>query len=185
MLPAPTQLPATLARRRRRQRGQATIETVMAVLLLSLIFFGTVQLVYLYIAQLIAHHTSFVTARSYVVGFEDQVVSRAMEVGAIGLAGHLTYPDTYINYDPLALSVIEPELIRSHLGSTGYTIYYQYWDRIVNYLPVTEFDDVVPISIRVFDYPVDMPMRQAYMNSSTVDISSTTRLMNHAAYFLQ
>jgi hypothetical protein len=66
--------------KRRKNRGQTTIESVMALVLLMLIFTGLFQVSYLYVCRIIARHAAFVTARSYVVGFENRIVNRAREV---------------------------------------------------------------------------------------------------------
>ena len=67
-------------------RGQATIESVMGIMLLSLIFFSLVQMAHLFVAQMVANHAATVTMRSYVVGFEREIVLRASEVGTIPMA---------------------------------------------------------------------------------------------------
>ena len=182
---SPSQTPARRCARRRGQRGQAIIETVMGVMLLSLIFFGLVQVCYLHIAQLITHHAAFVSARSYIVGYRQGIVERAKEIGTIGLAGRLEFPEQYSGLSPAALGAIEPELIRSHVQTPdGYVIYYEHWDKTQVYTPYLELNEVVPITVRVFDYPVDMPMRQAYMKDDSVNLGSTVRMMNHAGLYL-
>lgn len=171
--------------RQRRQRGQSLIETVIGVMILSLVFFGAVQVAYLYIAQLIAHHTAFVTARSYSVGFNNDIVERAKEVGSIGLAGPITMPAEYTSYNMLQLGAVEPDLIATHVQNKGYSVYYSYWSRVYKDVPLVEVDGVVPVTIRVYDYPANMPMHGAYMDRDAVDIESTVHVPDYAAYYLQ
>lgn len=172
--------------KRRRCAGQATIETVMAVLLLSLIFFAVVQVAYLYIARLVTQHAAFVAGRSYVVGYDDGIVRRAKEIGTIPMAGHITYPDTYTRYSPARLGAIERDfLIEAHVQSNGYVMNYEHWPLVRLNTPSLELDEVVPVRVNVYAYPVEMPMRRAYMSSDDVYFGSEVRLRNHAAFYLE
>lgn len=178
-------MPAHVRQFRRRQRGQAAIETVLALLLLCLIFFALVQITYLYMGQMIAHHTVFVMARSYVVGFNERIVHRAREVGSIGMAGHLEQPEAYATRSPGDLGAVEEDLIAEFLSTDRYTLWYQYWDRISGSTPVAEAERIETFRVQVWNYPLVMPMRAAYLSSDSVDFGSNVDMYNHAAYFMR
>lgn len=169
---------------RRLTSGQAAVEAVIALLLLCLVFFALVQIAYLYIGQMVAHHTAFVMARSYVTGFEERIVHRAREVGSIGMAGHLVQPVAYTTLSPAQLGALDEELIREFLDSPTYTMRYEYWDRIDGTVPLTDGPGIQDFRVRVWNYPLELPMRGAYMDSGSVDFGSDARLYNHAAYYL-
>jgi len=168
----------------RNSRGQATIETVVAVILLCLVCFGLLQVARLYTSQMIAHHTAFVMARSYVVGFNERIVQRAREVGSIGLSGDLEQPAVYANLSPARLGAIEPDLIEEFVSSPNYTLWYQYWDRVGSTVPVMGLEGLSDFQVRVHDYPLEMPMHRAYMNADSVNFGSQATLYNHAGYYL-
>jgi hypothetical protein len=167
-----------------RQRGQATIESVMALLLLCLILFGLVQVAYLFVCRVIAHHTAFVTSRSYVVGFDTPIVNRAREVGSIPMAGQLMEPAALVGMTPAEQGAIEPALIAEFVQSPDYLMWYRHWGRIDHSQPVANPDMLVDIKVTVRDYPIEMPMAGAYMSDSTVDFSAEARLLNHAGFYL-
>lgn len=165
-------------------RGQATIETVMAVLLLCLICFGLLQVARLYTGQMIAHHAAFVMGRSYVVGFNEGIVRRAREVGSIGMSGDIEQPAAYANLSPVQLGSVEPNLIEEFVSSPGYTMWYQYWDRIDSSVPVLGAEGLSDFRVRVNNYPLEMPMHRAYTNADSVDFGSEATLYNHAGFYL-
>lgn len=169
---------------RRCRRGQAAVETVVAVLVLCLILFSLLQVAYLYMGQMVAHHAAFVMARSYVVGFEPRVVQRAEEVGSIGMAGHLVTPESYAGLSPAQLGDIEPDLIAEFLQSSSYTLWYEHWDRIGGQVPVLGTEEMSPFRVRASHYPLEMPMHRAYMRADTVDFGSDLEMYNHAGYYL-
>jgi len=170
--------------RRSGQRGQAIIETVIALLILCLILFSLLQVAELYSGQMIAHHASYVMGRSYIVGFEPRIVQRAREVGSIGLSGHLEQPEAYANLSPAELGELEPDLIAEFLQTSGYTLWYQHWDRVHSTVPVLSPETMSQFSVNVRDFPLQIPMHRAYMNSDTVDFSSSVEMYNHSGYYL-
>ena len=169
---------------RRNSRGQAITETVLALMLLCLVFFALVQIAYLFMNQMIAHHTAYVMGRSYIVGFEHRIVQRAREVGSIGLSGHIVDPPAYAEFSPAQLGAVEPALIRDHLENPGYRIWYQHWPRVRYRLPVLGGEGPARFGVRVEDYPLEMPMHRAYMRGDSIDFGSEATFYNHAGYYL-
>jgi hypothetical protein len=161
------------------------IETVIVVVILSLIFFFLVQIGYLYICRMVADHAAFVMGRSHVVGFDRPIVERAMEVGTIPLSGHLTKPEAMTGMSPSDLGDVEPILIQDFIQTDEYTIWYQHWDRIHADLPSGEHNRVERFRVNVFDYPTEVPMSGAYMNRKSVNFLGEAHLHNHAAYYLE
>lgn len=172
-------------KRHRRCRGQATTESLLVFMLLLFILCALVQVAYLYMNQMIAHHTANVTARSYVVGFEEDVVQRAREVGSIGLAGHLTIPPAYAQLTPAELAALEPMLIEQFLLDPGYSLAYERWHLVDSDMPTSRDGSMADIRIEIRNYPLDMPMTDLYMRDDTVDFQSEATLHNHASYYLE
>jgi hypothetical protein len=160
-------------------------ESVLAILLLSLVLFAALQVAHLYTAGMIASHTAAVTARSYVVGFDTDIVQRASEIGSIGMAGHLEQPEEYANLTPAELGAVEPRLIERFVSTDGYTLWYQHWGRIHEDLPVLGGEGMAEVRIQARDYPLEMPMHRAYTGQDAVDFERSARLLNHAGYYLE
>ena len=172
--------------RRKRNRGQAAVESVMALTLLCLIFFALFQVSYLFICRIVAHHTAFVTARSYVVGFEEKIVNRAREVGSIGMSGRPTEPPALTGLTPAELGAIEPALIAEFVQSPDYTMWYEHWGKIDHSQPISNPSGPVTIEVEVKNFPLQVPLSQLWMNGKkTVDFESEARLLNHAGYYLE
>lgn len=172
-------------RRKRCCRGQSTIEAVLCLMFLLMLLFGLVQVAYLYMGQMVAHHASFVTARSYVVGYNVNIVERAAEVGTIGLAGKLVEPAAYAHLSPGELGEIEPVLIGEFVQWSDYLMEYEHWDHVHESTPMLEMEGMVPADIHVIDYPLQLPLQFLFVDDNTVDFSSTTELFNHAAHYLE
>ncbi len=182
--PAPTRPPYN-GLRLRRGRRQTITETVLALMVVLLIAFSLLQVGIFYKNQMIADHAAFVTARSYVVGFSDDIVHRAQEVGSIGMAGALQTPAAYASMTPLELADAEPRLIEQFLQTQGYTLYYEYWDRISRDVRSIGTDGMNDFRVSARGYPVEMPMHRAYMNGDTVDFDGEVRMFNHAGLYLE
>jgi len=169
---------------RRWRSGQALTESVFAIFALSVAFFAGLQLAHLYTAGMIASHTAAVTARSYVVGFETDIVQRASEVGSIGMAGLLVQPDEYSRLSPAELGALEPRLIERFVSENGYTLYYEHWGRIDEDLPLLDGEGMAPVRIRVHNYPLLISMPRIF-GADSVGFSRSASLLNHAGYYLE
>lgn len=179
---------------RRRPRGQVTVEAVMVILLLCLIFMGLAQVAYLYVGKLVVDHTAFVTGRSYIVGYHPELVQRAKEIGSIGAAGAILEPYDARGLSPAELSAREPLLIQEHVenGSSGSGQYtsldYTYWPQTYAYgvYPWSEHDQLANIHVRIWDYPLNMPMSGAYSHAGAyVDLDGRVNMLDHAQAYLE
>jgi hypothetical protein len=172
-------------RHSRRQRGQSIIESLICLMILMLVFFTLTQIAYLYNGQFVANHAAFVSGRSHVVGFHPDVVQRAKEVGVIPLAGHVTEPTSLAELPIRELGAIEPTLIGEFVKYPGYLMYYEHWPKAHLSLPLFESELINDYRVRVTNYPVEMPMSRAFLDSGGVDFEGRAQLLNHAAYYLE
>lgn len=178
----PTQRPQR--RPKRNLRGQAIVESIIALMVILLVFFALTQLVILASAQFIADHTAFVSARSHIVGFEAGVVQRAKEVGSIGLAGEVVDPPALSTLSTLELGAAEPTLIGEFIRTPGYLLEYERWPNVHLTLPANDTQTNVTFTVEVHDFPVDLPLREFFLNDSSIDLEGEAELFNHAAYYL-
>ncbi len=74
---------------RKNEEGQAIIESLIALILVCLVFFGLMQVFYLSVANMTTEYASFCAARSKTVGFRDELVRRATKVALIPASGRL------------------------------------------------------------------------------------------------
>ncbi|MGI6494727.1 MAG: TadE/TadG family type IV pilus assembly protein [Kiritimatiellia bacterium] len=75
-----------------RRCGQAMIESLLAILLICLLFFGLFQLAHASASREILRHAAARAARARAVGFNGWMVRKSMRVAAIPNAGAMTVP---------------------------------------------------------------------------------------------
>lgn len=73
--------------------GQAIIESVIAVLVVTLLLLGVFQLSHLLMSKVLADHAAARAARARAVGFNDFMCRKAARVAVIPVAGRLEWPD--------------------------------------------------------------------------------------------
>jgi len=120
-----------VARRRSAMRGQAMIETVLAVLVLSLLFVVLFRLSYMLTGKILLEHAAMRVARAKSVGFNDFMCLKAARVATIPVAGKRLWPtgDDAIDWNselariPIYMSTRTASLARGVLEYEG-------WDRL-------------------------------------------------------
>ena len=108
------------AGRHRRQRGSTMVETVMALGILLLAFFGLIQIYHWAIARLFCEYSAFYAAKGVALGYNYNLALRSARVAAIGISG----PDRSAGGD----SDDEYERISTYLtrgDASG--VWYEYW----------------------------------------------------------
>ena len=73
--------------------GQAAVETVLAVVILSFAFLALFRLSYLFAGKVLLEHAAMRVARARSVGFNDFMCRKAARVAVIPVAGRRTGPD--------------------------------------------------------------------------------------------
>ena len=73
--------------------GQAAVETVLAVVILSFAFLALFRLSYLFAGKVLLEHAAMRVARARSVGFNDFMCRKAARVAVIPVAGTRTWPD--------------------------------------------------------------------------------------------
>ena len=74
-------------RNRRRQRGAAMLETVLATAVLLLAFFGMIQLYSWMVSQLFCEYAAFYASKGVALGYNYKLAHRAARVAAAAISG--------------------------------------------------------------------------------------------------
>ena len=107
--------------------GQAILESLLAFIVLCLIFFGLLQVFQIAVADLITDYSAFFAGRAYTVGFTAEgnstdwrrnLVGKAARVRAIPASGKRIYPSEYGD---------EKDLIKRYLTENTQWLEYEYW----------------------------------------------------------
>ena len=180
----------------RGERGSSIVESVLCILLLCLIMFGLLQVFKLSAAQMFSDYASFCAARARAVGFggdDDYIVERSGQIAAIGASGVLVHAATGTEFDgSISQFLSEVELIPRYMTGESW-LEYKYWygrsatpPDIRTRLNVSaDVSDHMIDGRAVFgDYPLDMPMSEAFISGGKLDIGGRSTIMDHAWRYL-
>lgn len=95
----------TCSRIQNMKRGQAMIETLIAIALICVVFFGIMQISNLSVSREIIYHAAARGARAKTVGFNSWMVQKSVRVAAIPNSGKMITPQ-FDNTDPVLQSAI-------------------------------------------------------------------------------
>jgi hypothetical protein len=194
-----------------RENGQAILESLLAFIILCLIFFGLLQVFHIAVADMITDYSAFFAGRAYAVGFaadentddwKRNLVGKAARVRAIPASGKRIFPEG---------TGSEKEVIKRYLTKSAQWLQYEYWSGDNNYdtayystrahPPATEFK-VHSSSKNTFylteteavfsDYPFILfdlmdPGRIWFTtpDNSRAEIKGTSTQLNHAVDYLE
>ena len=107
------------------RRGQAMVETLIAVLAIMLIFFGAFHLSRLVAARTLLDHAAARAARAKAVGFNDFMCEKSARVAMIPVAGPRLWPeiDTFDE-----VSRVPIYLTAEDWGRANGILEYEYWN---------------------------------------------------------
>jgi hypothetical protein len=107
--------------------GQAILESLLAFIVLCLIFFGLLQVFQIAVADLITDYSAFFAGRAYTVGFSSEensndwrrnLVAKAARIRAIPASGKRIFPNSYGD---------EKNLIKRYLTEHSQWLEFEYW----------------------------------------------------------
>jgi hypothetical protein len=111
----------------KREKGQAILESLLAFIILCLIFFGLLQVFHIAVADMITDYSAFFAGRAYAVGFaadentddwKRNLVGKAARVRAIPASGKRIFPEG---------NGAEKEVIKRYLTKSAQWLQYEYW----------------------------------------------------------
>ena len=174
------------------------------MLLICLILFGLLQVFLLYTTQEFTDYSSFRTARSLAVGFNDTLAKVEARTRALPVSGKVLTPS-----ELKTTSYLEYFTSSNYKQSDGvYDYYYRLRSAIRHYMEgyryleceywmgdnpyetelETKFSDrrdKVTAEVRFSKYPLRLPFARAFIPEGIMDITSTVELKNHAGSYLE
>jgi hypothetical protein len=167
-------------KRQKCQRGSTIVESVIVIIIVTMIFFGLLQVSLLINARQILDYTAFATARSKTVGFHDGIVYKAFRVANIPNAGKMRIPFQGLN--SRAQLAVEKERIPWYLEGVA-ALDYENWDDITFTYPVLG-DDYLVVSTQQ-PYPLAMPFHRLFYARDYLWLGGSAGMENHYPYYLQ
>jgi len=111
----------------KKESGQAILESLLAFIVLCLIFFGLLQVFQIALADMITDYSAFFAGRAYAVGFAAEenthdwrrnLVGKAARIRAIPASGRRIFPEG---------RGAEKEIIKRYLTKSSQWLEYEYW----------------------------------------------------------
>lgn len=81
-----------LPRRKKSIKGSAIVESTLAMFVIFLVLGGLLQLFYFAVAQMLTDYAALRGVRSHIVGFRPYLVTRIVQINAIGASGNMAKP---------------------------------------------------------------------------------------------
>lgn len=107
------------------RRGQAMVETVLAVFFISLIFYGLFELSRKVTARILVDHAAARAARAKAVGFNDFMCLKSARVALIPVAGKRLWPVDIPGYNEV--SRVPIYLSSENEGRARAVLEYEWW----------------------------------------------------------
>lgn len=185
----------------RRQRGESIVEGMMSMLLLCLILFGLLQVFQMCVAQMFSQYSAFKTAWAAGLGYSDEYLRRVALTSMAGASGRITSPGenygSMINLSRREIQLIPGVTVSDGLGflpafrAGQHWVDYQYWHASQNTTgtycmtssPVRD-GSTVSFTAGFANYPLNLPMRTAFIGQDNLDISSTAVLRDSSGIFI-
>lgn len=108
------------------RRGQAMLETVLAVFFITLIFYGLFELSRMVTARILVDHAAARAARAKAVGFNDFMCLKSARVALIPVAGKRLWPVENSGWDEV--SRVPIYLSSENEGHARGILEYEHWN---------------------------------------------------------
>ena len=163
------------------RRGQAMIETVLAVLFITFVFFGLFQLSQMLTARILLDHAAARAARAKAVGFNAFMCRKAARVATIPIAGRRLWPDdlegaSEVSRVPIYLSTRNEQIARGVLQ-------YERWETLG--LDVRSSHGLVPEAEA--DVSIELPRFWSWgwkRDDSPISMSGSAALESHFPLYM-
>ena len=110
------------SRKRKKQSGASLLESMIALLLMCLIFFGSMQIFQWALAKLFCNYSAFYAGKAYSLGYSVRTINKAARIAAIPISG--PDEDGILKLDKKTLET----RLRTYMASGNAGVKFQYWD---------------------------------------------------------
>ena len=110
------------SRKRKKQSGASLLESMIALLLMCLIFFGALQLWQWAMAKMFCNYAAFYAGKAYSLGYSVRTINKAARVAAMAISG--PDEDRIMHLEKKALET----RMRMYMASGNAGVHFPYWD---------------------------------------------------------
>ncbi len=169
----------------RRKQRSTMIESIVVMLVICFFMFALIQIVHLFVVQMVTDYTAFSVARSRTVGFNDRLLNRSGVVAAIPASGELISPSvvSYAGAGFINQFGSEHLMIPEYISGRRWWIEYEHSDKLK--LRHTTSGDQTHVEVRFEEYPINIPFLKLFYDRESVDIQAEAKLIDYASFYLQ
>ena len=158
----------------------------MAVLLISLLFMGLVQISLLYTAKEVVQYASNKGARARTVGLNNFMIYKTVRVGTIPNAGKMVWPE--VQGGPIEQSQVELANIPWYLGAPNPSylpaiLDYDNWSSVSYNSPAPLPGGPLTVTVSQ-SYPLTMPGHRAFYADDIMPLEGETKMENHYSLYM-
>ena len=113
-------------RKIKKQSGVSMLESLIALMMMCLIFFGSLQLFQWALAKLFCNYSAFYAGKAYSLGYSVRTINKAARIAAIPISG--PDDDDLLKLDKKTLET----RLRTYMASGNAGVKFPYWDAVGN-----------------------------------------------------
>lgn len=169
------------------KRGQALIESCLVIAIVCLIFFGIFEISQLFAVQEVLDYAAGRGARAITVGFNQNMVTKTVRVGAIPNAGHMINP--VYQGGPAEEHTLETARIPLYLGADSGAqldaiLDYERWDSIQIGMASSMGDGTFRYSVEQEVSLTNNPFAKAFYLDDSLTLEGETYLDEHYTLYM-
>jgi hypothetical protein len=115
----------------RARRGSTTVETLLVLIMITLLFWAFLLVFEMCLTTIVTNHAAFLMGRSHIVGFENDITHRARNVGMIPISGSMMQPSGLRGTSNVEIGASEAYLIEQYIQeryvSGAEMLHYRFW----------------------------------------------------------
>jgi hypothetical protein len=180
-------------RHKKSERGATILESLICILLLTLLFFGLMQIFQWSMAKMLTEYSSFYTNKAYSLGYSYSIARRAARIAATGASGRdISNIPTVAPYSRENLSTAAEEYMNyGRYGPRG--INFEYWepDNITSDTPLVEISypdensQVIETRVRIRNMPLLTENLSWLLGTSEANPDGESRGFNYSSLYLE
>lgn len=186
-------------RHKKSERGATILESLICILLLTLLFFGLMQIFQWSMAKMLTEYSSFYANKAYSLGYSYSIARRAAQVAVTGASGRdisniPTILPSNASSDQkrrMLSSAAEEYMNYGRYGPRG--INFEYWepDNITSDTPLVEISypdegsQIIESQVRIRNMPLLTENLSWLLGASKANPDGETRGFNYSSLYLE
>lgn len=174
------------------EKGVAIMESMIAIIFMSLIFFGIMQLFHWAMAKMVCQYSSFYGSKAVSLGYAKRTIDKASRVAAMGISGK-DYSTPKLNIKNMSKKAMLSK-IQLYMSTGNAGVEFAYWDpnkssmpALTSSLAFDNQDDMIVSRVTLKNSPMltEGISGLLQINTDEANPSGQSRMYNHATNYLE